>query len=713
MNETIVPFRIVISQAAEGYEVYARVNDAMATAPLALPDHLVELLANARRGGQPQLPPADELGQQLGQALFTPPIHRLLLDAAQGIVDSNARMHIQLQPAAAELAMLPWEWLALGNNSPWRPAIRDDYAMMRVVRGPARSPAPLVGPLRVLVVLARGEHDQYEALERTLATLVEDQIVEIRALRNPSINGLEGELNRETTHVLHIAAPVDLSEHGTPQLSLGRGIDVLSLGQVLREHPDLRLINFTGAHGDGRRLNAGAPALAALLTGDAAQATIAFAGSVPIDDTALFAATCYAAIARGEPIDLAVTEGRSMLAVRNRAWGAAQLRVVAGSEQLFRRSASRPRLPALNVPLPRKARPAAPERDTDRSEVGPRRRAADDMELQRPRRAGRRSETARIPGEHLLPLARYGLPIVAILVMIAFISSLFGGTTSAENRTTTVGAIPTLAPLPTVVPSSPQQVRPANRYIAYLAAEGDTPARLAQRFGSDEMAILGYNSLGISDTLRVGRPLIIPAYREEASSDAVLPVALGNPDQPNVALTFDIEIDDQSVYDILALLKRYDVRGTFFVAGSWVKSYPEAAKAIASAGHEFGNHSMTHPYFSRIGGDGAISELQLTEELVRQTTSQTTRPFFRFPYGDSTTGMLELVAEQGYIAYHWSADERETPGWLERVRAYPRSGNGGILLFHGRSDVVGVLEQAIVQLRELGLNPTTLSETIK
>ena len=139
----------------------------------------------------------------------------------------------------------------------------------------------------------------------------------------------------------------------------------------------------------------------------------------------------------------------------------------------------------------------------------------------------------------------------------------------------------------------------------------------------------------------------------------------GNPAEPKVALTFDIEIDQATLYSILDILRARGLHGTFFLTGHWVMAFPDAARAIVSEGHEICNHSLTHPYFSRIGLDGAAAELDETEKIIQQTIGITSRPYFRFPYGDYNADVANVVARAGYVAYHWSADDAAISAWLQ------------------------------------------------
>jgi peptidoglycan/xylan/chitin deacetylase (PgdA/CDA1 family) len=231
--------------------------------------------------------------------------------------------------------------------------------------------------------------------------------------------------------------------------------------------------------------------------------------------------------------------------------------------------------------------------------------------------------------------------------------------------------------------------------------------------GSQPELIASLNHLDPLVPLRAGRALVIPVYRAGEPGAGGLVINRGNPAEPKVALTFDIEIDQATLYGILDILHARGLHGTFFVTGHWVMAFPDAARAIVRDGHEICNHSLTHPYFSRIGLDGAAAELDETEKLILQTTGVTSRPCFRFPYGAYNADVTNVVGRAGYIAYHWSADDAAISAWLDRTAQAPANGNGGILLMHGRPETVAALPSWLDRLSAIGLQATTLTDTLR
>lgn len=680
-DQSIIPFRVVIGSRTEGnaYPVYAAALGQELEAELELPESILGFAAQLLRPHMAlPLEHPERFGQQLGRALFTPKLRGLLLECAREASSEGARLQIQLQIGVPELAALPWEWLALGGTRTWIPALREDYALIRVSRRARPTPPAVVsGPLRVLLIGGPGQNHQLDAIDDILTGAVRAGEIELHILPETDAAELEDLLKRHTFHVLHCAAQVSLTRGESLRLEIGRGMDGFDLEELLAEHPSVRLVILSGVQGEAHDITAAPPLLGAILLSEHLPAAITLSGTLPVTATAHFIAEFYAELVAGAPLDLAVTAGRRALAERSTSsgWGMVQLRMLPGAEQLFVFRSAQRILPSRRL---------------------------------------------------FLPIASIAALIVTLLATMQVFGARSEAARSAEQRTAQVAEqstqqafvlpwFPAAPPTPTVWPTQiiPTPLPVPEYYAIYTVVPSDTLELIATRFGSDPGAIAAVNNLNPVLPPRPGRGLVIPAYRDGEQGNSGLVITQGNQNTPKVALTFDIEIDEETLYQILDILRARGLKGTFFVTGRWVMSYPDAARAIVRDGHELGNHSMTHPYFSRISISGAAAELDDTERIVREVTGVTTRPYFRFPYGDSTADMVALLASHGYIAYHWSADDAAISGWIDNAATTPAQAYGGILLMHGRPSTVTELPGWLDRLVAAGLEPTTLSETLR
>ena len=82
-----------------------------------------------------------------------------------------------------------------------------------------------------------------------------------------------------------------------------------------------------------------------------------------------------------------------------------------------------------------------------------------------------------------------------------------------------------------------------------------------------------------------------------------------------VALSFDDGPDPEWTPKILDILKKYNVKGTFFMIGEVAEDNIGVMQRVYREGHEIGNHTWTHPDISEISNRQVDLELNLTERL--------------------------------------------------------------------------------------------------
>jgi peptidoglycan/xylan/chitin deacetylase (PgdA/CDA1 family) len=127
-----------------------------------------------------------------------------------------------------------------------------------------------------------------------------------------------------------------------------------------------------------------------------------------------------------------------------------------------------------------------------------------------------------------------------------------------------------------------------------------------------------------------------------------------------VALTFDGGGNADAAKDVLAILKRERVPGTFFLTGHFVKTYPLLSRAIGRR-YPVANHTVDHLDLRRLSTPTATREVTQAETMIRRATGRDPRPLFRFPYGARDARTLGIVHRLGYASVRWTVD---TWGWM-------------------------------------------------
>lgn len=127
-----------------------------------------------------------------------------------------------------------------------------------------------------------------------------------------------------------------------------------------------------------------------------------------------------------------------------------------------------------------------------------------------------------------------------------------------------------------------------------------------------------------------------------------------------VALTFDGGGNADAAKQVLAVLKRERVTGTFFLTGHFVKTYPLLSRAIGRL-YPVANHTVDHLDLRRLSTAAATREITQAGTMIRRATGRDPRPLFRFPYGARDARTLGLVNRLGYASVRWTVD---TWGWM-------------------------------------------------
>ncbi|MDX6413708.1 MAG: hypothetical protein QOH23_1118 [Gaiellaceae bacterium] len=127
-----------------------------------------------------------------------------------------------------------------------------------------------------------------------------------------------------------------------------------------------------------------------------------------------------------------------------------------------------------------------------------------------------------------------------------------------------------------------------------------------------------------------------------------------------VALTFDGGGNAAAAKTVLAILRREQVSGTFFLTGHFVKTFPLLARAIGRR-YPVANHTVDHLDLRRLSTPSATREITQAQTMIQHATGRDPRPLFRFPYGARDARTLGIVHSLGYASVRWTVD---TWGWM-------------------------------------------------
>ena len=185
-----------------------------------------------------------------------------------------------------------------------------------------------------------------------------------------------------------------------------------------------------------------------------------------------------------------------------------------------------------------------------------------------------------------------------------------------------------------------------------------------------------------------------------------------------VALTFD---DGPSSYtdQILAILKKEDVKATFFMLGENAQALPDQVQHVKDGGHQICSHTMHHLDLVTLDKQKVQSEIDDAFAALQGAGAPPTTAI-RPPYG--SLNMKTWLAGDGRFAYSflWTRDSLDwkRPGADVIVKnCTATNAPGDIILLHDgggdRSQDVEALPQIIANLKSKGYRFVTMSELMQ
>lgn len=174
-------------------------------------------------------------------------------------------------------------------------------------------------------------------------------------------------------------------------------------------------------------------------------------------------------------------------------------------------------------------------------------------------------------------------------------------------------------------------------------------------------------------------------------------------DQDGVFLTFDDGPTPGVTEWILATLKRYNAKATFFVLGKNVEMYPDLYQRIISEGHKVGNHTYSHQKGWGMSLERYIEDVDFAGDIVHSE-------LFRPPYARVTAAQMRAVAQR-YKIVMWDIVSRDYNRALSPQKCLRNVADhltaGSIVVFHDSEkafkNMSYALPRTLKRVNELGL----------
>jgi peptidoglycan/xylan/chitin deacetylase (PgdA/CDA1 family) len=197
------------------------------------------------------------------------------------------------------------------------------------------------------------------------------------------------------------------------------------------------------------------------------------------------------------------------------------------------------------------------------------------------------------------------------------------------------------------------------------------PLSVGERIGcwSFLMAILlAFVDIRLSLMVLAGFVVMCFAAPFFPGSNFYLPVvSRGSSGRKAVALTFDDGPNPQTTPELLRLLKKHRVAGTFFVNGRKAGLYPHLIEEILNHGHCVANHSFNHDVFMAFRSRQTVMrDIEAVQAVLRR---HGIAPLvFRPPAGITSPRLREVLQTKGMFAVNFSCRARDGGNrWLRHL----------------------------------------------
>lgn len=197
-----------------------------------------------------------------------------------------------------------------------------------------------------------------------------------------------------------------------------------------------------------------------------------------------------------------------------------------------------------------------------------------------------------------------------------------------------------------------------------------------------------------------------------------------NKNASNITFTFDDGPDPKYTPILLDLLKKYEVKATFFVVGSKAEMLPELIQRIHKEGHLIGIHNYVHRANWIMTPWKVRKDLTRSAEVIENIIG--VRPiYYRPPWG--LINIFDLILKNKYKMIFWSVmvgDWRTSVGTEElKNRLLTKIKGGDVILLHDNGDTIGAdseapmnminaLTMVLQQLNSRGIKCVRLDELV-
>ena len=188
-------------------------------------------------------------------------------------------------------------------------------------------------------------------------------------------------------------------------------------------------------------------------------------------------------------------------------------------------------------------------------------------------------------------------------------------------------------------------------------------------------------------------------------------------DDKVIYLTFNCGYEVGYTPGFLEVLKKHDVKASWFVLEEYIRQCPEEIRWLMENGHLVGSHSAYHLNYGTSSPEAVIKDMLKNEQRMRDYVGLEMHKIMRPPSGYYNEQTLRIMKDMGYKIYFWSLaypdwDPNDQPS-EEYILNYFKANhhNGAIPVIHITSgNGMKVLDEVLTMLKAEGYRFGLVSE---
>lgn len=177
-------------------------------------------------------------------------------------------------------------------------------------------------------------------------------------------------------------------------------------------------------------------------------------------------------------------------------------------------------------------------------------------------------------------------------------------------------------------------------------------------------------------------------------------------DKKEIAISFDDGPAENYTPQVLNVLKKENVKATFFCIGNRIEGNEAILKQVHEDGHIIANHSYSHHFwFDMYSSKKMLKDLQQMDVEMEKATGLKPK-LFRPPYGVTNPNLAKAIKKGGYTPVGWNVRSLDTVAKDEKQlldKIINGIKPGAVFLFHDTCKItLDVLPEFIKEVKNRG-----------